>query len=75
MTNEQLAGARAAMADFPEMKVTIGRTEAGETITPYLAADVFTRGEDVLITPNMDKEAVRKAVRGQCMMFRSQNGA
>ena len=73
MKNEQLAGARAALADFPTLKVTIGRTEAGETITPYLASDVFTRGEDVLITPNMSKEDVRRALRNACAEFIAAN--
>lgn len=71
MNNEQVTGARQAMSEFPDLKVTIGRTEAGETITPYLAADVFQRGADVLITDNMDRDAVRKAVKAACLSFQA----
>lgn len=73
MKNEQLAGARAALADFPTLKVTIGKTNAGDTITPYLASDVFTRGEDVLITPNMSKDDVTRTLRNAFAQFAAAN--
>lgn len=71
MKNEQLAGARAALADFPECKVTIGQTSEGETITPYLSSDVFVRGEPVLIRATMSKEDVQKAMRLGFLNFRA----
>lgn len=75
MNNAQTAAARAVLNRYPDLKVTIGRTEAGETLTPYLASDVFVRGSDVVVTANMTPEQITAAFTSACAtLMASANG-
>lgn len=65
MTNEQVTAARAVLNDFPALKVTIGRIEAGEVLIPYLASDPFVRGDEVLVT-GVSPDVIRARFRDAC---------
>jgi 2-keto-3-deoxy-6-phosphogluconate aldolase len=74
VTNEQTKAARAVLNKYPALKVTIGKTQAGETLTPYLADDVFVRGADVLVTPATLPATIAAEFNAACHALMAENG-
>jgi hypothetical protein len=71
MNREQLKAARTILNRHPELKVTIGRVEAGETLTPYFADDVFRRGDEVLVTANMPPAQITSLFGNACLKLKA----
>lgn len=67
MTNNQVAAARKVLLKYPLLKVTIGRVDAGETLIPYEAADVFNRGAETIVTGNTPPAQIERDFNAACL--------